>query len=119
MWREGVISVPVSDTLLEKGDRILVVTTKRDSKDLIKLFGEEEKRDWNSENINWNAPESQLTSKIILVTKPAINGRRLGSRRGTFTGYTPGLPQRIKLLATSDLVLQMGDRVVVVGADGA
>ena len=57
MWREGVVSVPVSDTLLEKGDRILVVTTKRDSKDLIKLFGEEEKRDWNSENINWNAPD--------------------------------------------------------------
>ncbi|HHU34914.1 MAG TPA: putative transporter [Bacteroidetes bacterium] len=122
MWREGVISVPVSDTLLEKGDRILVVTTKRDSKDLIKLFGEEEKRDWNSENINWNAPESQLTSKIILVTKPAINGRRLGSLRlRNIYGVNVGLVYRsgIKLLATSDLVLQMGDRVVVVGSSEA
>ena len=122
MWREGVISVPVSDTLLEKGDRILVVTTKRDSKDLIKLFGEEEKRDWNSENINWNAPDSQLTSKIILVTKPAINGRRLGSLRlRNIYGVNVGLVYRsgIKLLATSDLVLQMGDRVVVVGSSEA
>lgn len=122
MWREGVISVPVSDTLLEKGDRILVVTTKRDSKDLIKLFGEEEKRDWNNENINWNAPDSQLTSKIILITKPAINGRRLGSLRlRNIYGVNVGLVYRsgIKLLATSDLVLQMGDRVVVVGSSEA
>lgn len=118
MWRKGVVSIPISDTLLEKGDRILVVTTKKDDCELIKLFGEEEKQDWNNENIDWNAIDSQLTSKIILITKPAINGKKLGSLRlRNIYGVNISRVYRsgIKLLATSDLVLQMGDRVVVVG----
>ncbi len=118
LWRKGIVSIPISGTLLEKGDRILVITTIKDNDDLIKLFGEEEKQDWNNENIDWNAIDSQLTSRIILITKPGINGKKLGSLRlRNIYGVNISRVYRsgIKLLATRDLVLQMGDRVVVVG----
>ena len=41
------------------------------------IFGEQEQKDWNTENIDWNAVDSQLTSQRILVTRPEINGKKL------------------------------------------
>ena len=118
LWRKGKVSIPISSTLLKRGDRILVITTLKDNNNLIKLFGEEEKQDWNNENIDWDAIDSQLTSRIILITKPSINGKKLGTLRlRNIYGVNISRVYRsgIKLLATRDLVLQMGDRVVVVG----
>ena len=118
LWRSGHVSIPTSDTELIEGDRLLVITTEHDAPALTILFGEQEKTDWNAEDIDWDAIDSSLISKHIIVTRPEINGKRLGSlrlRNSYGINISRVLRSGVKLLATPELVLQMGDRLTVVG----
>ena len=45
------------------------------------IFGRQEKKDWNTRDIDWNAVDRQLISQRILVTRPEINGRKISSLR--------------------------------------
>ena len=81
------------------------------------IFGEQEQKDWNTENIDWNAVDSQLTSQRILVTRPEINGKKLSSlrlRNNYGINISRVYRSGVQLLATPDLRLQMGDRLTVV-----
>lgn len=101
-----------------ENDRILVVTIEKDMPILTMLFGEQENRDWNKEDIDWNSIDRELVSSYIVVTRPEINGRRLGSlrlRNAYDINVSRVLRSGVKLLATPDLVLQLGDRLTVVG----
>ena len=40
------------------------------------FFGEQESQDWNKEDIDWNAIDSQLISKHIVISRPEINGQK-------------------------------------------
>lgn len=120
VWREGKVSVPDGKTTIELGDRLLVTTSERDAEVLTVLFGEREQTDWNSGDVDWNKIDRQLLSRSIVITRPEINGKRLGSLRlrnsygiNISRIYRTGVP----LLATPDLVLQLGDRVMVVGEE--
>ena len=73
------MSIPTSDKTLQKDDIILVITAPSEADGLRLIFGEQELKDWNAENIDWNAVDSQLISQRILVTRPEINGRKLSS----------------------------------------
>ena len=118
LWRSGHVSIPTSDTELIEGDRLLVITTEHDAPALTILFGEQEKTDWNADDIDWDAIDSSLISKHIIVTRPEINGKRLGSlrlRNSYGINISRVLRSGVKLLATPELVLQMGDRLTVVG----
>lgn len=44
LWRNGKVSIPTSDTVLNDGDRILVITTEAEEEMMRILFGEEEHR---------------------------------------------------------------------------
>ena len=118
VWRNGQVSIPTSDKTLQQNDVILVITTPTEAEALRMIFGEQETRDWNKENIDWNAVDSQLISQRILVTRPEINGKRLSQLRlrNTF-GINISRVYRsgVQLLATPDLRLQLGDRLTVVG----
>lgn len=118
LWRQGAVSIPTSDTVLLEGDRLLVVTTEKDVKALTVLFGEQEQTDWNTDDIDWNAIDSSLISRHIVVSRPEINGKRLGSlrlRNSYGINISRVLRSGVKLLATPGLVLQLGDRLTVVG----
>lgn len=118
LWRDGVVTIPTSDTLLEENDRVLVITNEKDAPVLTVLFGEQEKTDWNSDDIDWNAIDSRLISKHIIVSRPEINGRKLGSlrlRNNYGINISRVLRSGVTLLATPQLVLQLGDRLTVVG----
>ncbi|MDE5688074.1 MAG: putative transporter [Paramuribaculum sp.] len=118
LWRNGTVSIPTSETPLVEGDRLLVVATERDVPALTVLFGEQEHTDWNADDIDWNAIDSSLISRHIVVTRPEINGKRLGSlrlRNSYGINISRVLRSGVKLLATPDLVLQLGDRLTVVG----
>ena len=118
LWRQGKVSIPSSDTLLEKNDRILVITNEQSSDAMRILFGEQENTDFNKADIDWNAIDSQLISKRILVTKPEINGKHLGSlklRNHYGVNVTRIYRSGMKLLATPNLRLLLGDRITVVG----
>ena len=122
LWREGKVTIPTSDTVIREGDRLLVLTPEKDAPTLTVLFGEQEHTDWNKEDIDWNAIDSQLISQRIVVTRPELNGRKLGSLhlRNTYgVNITRIYRSGVQLLATADLRLQMGDRLTVVGEAAA
>ena len=82
LWRDGHVSIPTSDKVLKEGDRLLVITAEKNVLALTVLFGEqEENTDWNKEDIDWNAIDSELISQRIVVTRPELNGKKLGSLR--------------------------------------
>ncbi len=117
LWHEKEFILPNSEQPLKANDRIMVITTEKDIEALTFLFGEKENRDWNH-HVNWNRIDRQIVSRHIIVSRPDVNGKRLGSLklRSTF-GITVSrvLRSGVKLLATPDLVLQMGDRLTIVG----
>ena len=118
LWRSGHVSIPTSDTELMEGDRLLVITTEHDAPALTILFGAQEKTDWNADDIDWDAIDSSLISKHIIVTRPEINGKKLGSlrlRNSYGINISRVLRSGVTLLATPELVLQIGDRLTVVG----
>ncbi len=118
LWRDGRVSIPTSDKTLQQNDVILVITTPAEADALRLIFGEQEQKDWNAENIDWNAIDSQLISQRILVTRPEINGKRLSSlrlRNNYGINISRVYRSGVQLLATPDLLLQLGDRLTVVG----
>lgn len=119
LWRAGGVSIPTSETELAQGDRLLVVSTDKSAATLTMLFGEREAHhDWNKEDIDWNAIDSSLISKHIIVSRPEINGKRLGSlrlRNSYGINITRVTRAGVQLLASPALVLQLGDRLTVVG----
>ena len=118
VWRNGQVSIPTSDKTLQQDDVILVITTPADAEALRMIFGEQEKKDWNKENIDWNAVDSQLISQRILVTRPEINGKKLSQlrlRNNYGINISRVYRSGVQLLATPDLRLQLGDRLTVVG----
>lgn len=118
LWHDGRVSIPTSETVLHENDRILVITTEEDVPALTVLFGQQEQKDWNADDIDWNTIDRTLISKHIIVSRPEINGRKLGSLRLRNTygiNISRVLRSGVKLLATPQLVLQLGDRLTVVG----
>ena len=118
MWHNGHVLIPMSNRVLGKDDILLVITKPEESGALQLIFGEQEQKDWNSEGIDWNKIDSELTSQRILVTRPEINGKKLSSLR-LRNNYGINISRvyraEVQLLATPDLVLQLGDRLTVVG----
>ena len=122
LWRDGNVSIPTSEKIIKEGDRLLVVTSEKDALALTVLFGEQENTDWNKEDIDWNAIDSQLISQRIVVTRPELNGKKLGALRlRNHYGINISRVYRSgeKLLAPPELTLQLGDRLTVVGEAAA
>lgn len=122
LWRDGKVSIPTSEKIIKEGDRLLVVTAEKDAMALTVLFGEQENTDWNKEDIDWNAIDSQLISQRIVITRPELNGKKLGALRlRNHYGINISRVYRsgVQLLATPELTLQLGDRLTVVGEAAA
>ena len=122
LWRDGNVSIPTSEKIIKEGDRLLVVTAEKDVLARTVLFGQQENTDWNKEDIDWNAIDRQLVSQRIVVTRPELNGKKLGSLRLRNTyGINISRVYRagVQLLATPELTLQLGDRLTVVGEAAA
>ena len=119
LWRDNSACSPASDTVLESGDRLLVVTSEKDAENLALLFGEQvQDVDWNNKDIDWNSIDRELVSSRILITKTEWNGKKLGSlklRRKYGVNTTRIYRSGVQLHARPGLRLQMGDRLTVVG----
>lgn len=122
LWREDKVSVPTSETVLKENDRLLITTTDKDAPRLTILFGKQEPEDWNKNGIDWDSLDNQLVSKDIVITRPGLNGKKLGSLRLRNT-YAINISRvnrsGIRLLATPNLILQLGDRLTIVGEASA
>lgn len=122
LWRGGKVILPMAQTTLQQGDNVLVVTTRDDEAEMGLLFGRRIAKDYNKEQIDWNAIDANVESRVLVVTRKALNGKRLGQlqlRKTYGVNVSRVLRGDIKLLATDDLRLQYGDRVTVVGLHDA
>ena len=122
LWRGGKVTIPEASTVLQEGDRLLVISSEEDNKALTFIFGEQENTDWNKDDIDWNAIDSQLISQRILITRPELNGKKLGAlklRSNYGVNISRIYRSGVQLLASPNLRLQIGDRVTVVGEAAA
>ena len=118
IWRNSQVILPTGDTVLEPNDSLLVVTNREDEPAMEMLFGRRVNKDWNKDAIDWNHIDTQLESRILVLTRGELNGKRLGDlhlRNSYNVNVSRVIRGDLKLLATRDLRLQYGDRITVVG----
>ena len=122
IWKDDKVIIPTSQTIIEQNEHVLVISGKTDVERLKNLFGPQENIDWNKKGIDWNAIDSQLVSRKVLVTKPEVNGVKLGTlrlRNSFGINITRVNRAGIDLLPSKSLRLQLGDRLTIVGEDRA
>ena len=122
IWKDGKVIIPTSETVIEENEHLLVTSGKSDVERVKTLFGQKEDVDWNKKGIDWNSIDNQLISRKILVTKPELNGVKLGSlklRNSYGINITRVNRAGIDLLPSRSLRLQLGDKLTVVGEERA
>ena len=118
IWKNEKVIIPTSETVIEEDEHLLVISSKNDVDRVKTLFGHKENVDWNKKGIDWNAIDSQLVSRKVLVTKPELNGVKLGSlklRNSYGINITRVNRAGIDLLPSRKLRLQLGDKLTIVG----
>lgn len=112
--RDGKVLTPKSKTTLELNDKIYCVCAEADAEAIeafvgprlyVPEFEEEDKA-------------QKMVSKRILITKPAINGKTLAKMHFSSVygvNVTRVTRQGMELFASSNLALQVGDKIMVVG----
>ena len=118
VWKEGKVMIPTSETILEEGEHIMVISSRNDVEKIKTLFGHKENVDWNKKGIDWNAIDNQLVSRKILVTKNEHNGVKLGDlklRNSYGINITRVNRAGIDLLPSRNVRLQLGDKLTIVG----
>lgn len=118
VWKNGTLIIPTSETILEEDEHVLVISGKKDIDKIKALFGHRENVDWNKKDIDWNAIDSQLVSRKVLVTKAEHNGVKLGDlrlRNSYGINITRVNRAGIDLLPNRSLRLQLGDKLTIVG----
>lgn len=122
VWKNEKLIIPTSETVLEENEHVLVISAKKDVDRIKMLFGQKESTDWNKKDIDWNAIDSQLVSKKVLVTKSRHNGVKLGDlrlRNSYGINITRVNRAGIDLLPNRNLRLQLGDKLTIVGESRA
>ncbi len=122
IWKDGKVIIPTSETVIEENEHLLVTSGKSDVERVKTLFGHKEDVDWNKKGIDWNSIDNQLISRKVLVTKPELNGVKLGSlrlRNSYGINITRVNRAGIDLLPSRSLRLQLGDKLTIVGEERA
>ena len=115
LLRDGHVIIPKSDTTFEMGDQLFIVCAEADSEPIIAFIGPEVKVAWEEVD-----KEQPMVSKRVLVTRSNINGKTLGEMHFSSVygvNVTRVTRQGMDLFASSNLALQVGDRVMVVGPE--
>lgn len=120
VWRDSnkQIEIASANTVLQENDKVFVITTETDAETIKTFIGEE----IDIERKQWIRMESQFINRRILITKPELNGKRLGQlklRKLYGINITRINRAGVDLVAKPGLTLQVGDRVNVVGTETA
>ena len=112
--RNNELIIPKSSTVLEQGDKVYCVCAEADAEAIIAFVGPKiEVPEFKEQEAT-----KQMISKRILVTKSEINGKTLAKMHFSSVygvNVTRVTRQGMDLFASSNLALQVGDRIMVVG----
>ena len=112
--RDGQLIIPKSTTALEMGDKIYIVCSEQDAEAVQAFIGHETVVPEFAEQ----EKTKQMISRRILVTKPEINGKTLAKLHFSSVygvNVTRVTRQGMDIFARSNLPLQVGDKLMVVG----
>ncbi|MCF0210196.1 MAG: putative transporter [Bacteroidales bacterium] len=114
--KDGTVERAGKDSVIYVGDLVRVVTIKEHEQEIVLLLGERLK----TEEIEWDLDKGRLESQRIVVTKKEVQGKTLGELHiGALYDVTIVRVKRggTELVATTNLQLQLGDRVIMVGSE--
>jgi len=117
LLHDGVVVTPHRDTVVNLGDQLCVVSAEDDGEAIRTLLGTPVEVEWD--NVKGTEP---LVSRRIVVTKEKLNGKTLGQLHlGSIYDVTITRVVRsgTELFASASLVLQIGDRLSVVGKESS
>lgn len=112
---EGRVNIPNHETIFHVGDQLFIVCAEEDAEAVTAFIGK-------ATHVDWEQQDAPMISRRILVTKSEINGKKLGSlhfRSMYGVNVTRVNRSGMDLFADPNLVLQVGDRVMVVGEQDA
>lgn len=113
MKGEQIIS-PGADTVLEEGDKLLVVTSQHEVDKIRILFGQEVAM----HQTDWVRKDHNMVTRRIVVTKSDLTGKKLKElafRSAYGVSVTRVIRAGVELVAGPDLYVQMGDGLMCVG----
>ena len=116
VMHDGQIIIPRSDTVLYEGDKLLLVTDHNHVDNVRIIFGEEVPMHQS----DWRAIDTEKVDRKLVVTNSALTGKKLselGFRRRYNVSVTRVSRSGIELVARPGLMLNMGDRITVVGTE--
>ena len=121
MHKDGTITIAEGENGLKVGDRLRVICSSEDGEAITAFLGQRidmKKEEWETSADS----QTQLVSRRIVITKDAINGKKLSDLR-LRTKYGINITRinraGIDLIPYQGMELQMGDRVMVVGSEQA
>jgi putative transport protein len=115
LLHDGHVITPTGSTVFHIGDRVFIVCAENDAEAIIAFIGPEIEVDWKKQ-------DEPMVSKRIVITRPSINGKTLGQMHFSSAygvNVTRITRHGMDLFASSNLSLQVGDRIMVVGLEGA
>ena len=113
---DGRMEMASSNTILNEGDKVFVITIESDIDVISTIIGNviEMKPE------EWYKLDKSFVSRRIIVTKNELNGKRLGElnlRRSYNINISRINRAGVDLVARPNLILQLGDRLTVVGGE--
>ena len=115
LLHEGEVSIPVSSTIFNVDDEVLIVCAEADAEAIQAFIGPIVESPWPVE-----AENKQYVSKRIVVTRPSMNGKTLGKMHFSSVygvNVTRITRQGMDLFASRNHHFHTGDRVMVVGPE--
>lgn len=116
VYRDGKVIVPVASTVLNSGDDLLVVTALSSVDAVTVLFGEQ----INMPKEAWDKIDASMSVRKVTITRTSMTGKKLKELK-IRTNYGVSITRvsrgGIDLVANPDLIVQMGDTLLVVGHD--
>jgi len=110
------ILFPSADVVLEKGDKLLIVTCQGEVDRTRIIFGKEIPMHLQ----DWQEMDHNMVTRRIVVTKSKLTGKKLKEllfRSAYGVSVTRVIRSGVELVAGPDLYIQMGDTLVCVGTE--
>jgi len=110
------IIFPTGDTVLNEGDKVLIVTSQDEVDKIRILFGQEVPMHVS----DWVEKDHNLVTRRLSVTKSSLTGKKLKDLhfRGVYgVSVTRVIRSGVELVARPDLYIQMGDALICVGTE--
>lgn len=120
IWRDGDVSIPLYNTVINKDDHILVICNISVREALDGYFGKEEATDWNRPDIDWDVVDNNMVARTIMVTNKSVIGHTLGQlklRNKFGVNITRITRSDFTIVPSADTELLFGDVLTVVGGE--